>query len=89
MESQIGAESFKLLRIFSTLANKATGGAHPMDEARWHAFVISVFDSGRELDVLTLIEWLIDDGWSEAKAHEVGIRYESAMTLLRAYKHTH
>ena len=86
IEGSLSPRALKLLRSFSTLANKSTGSAHPLDEQRWFAFIIAVHKDGSPLDAGTLGRWLIEDeAWPEDSAHTLTIEYEVARSLLKAY----
>lgn len=76
------------LRRFSTLANKSTGTSHPNDRKRWFEFVTMAYKSSDELYADLVIRTLIEFGWPEDMAYELGIKYEYAIDLL-AYVQEH
>lgn len=87
LESELGSEVFKKLKLFSNCANKSTGSAHPLDEERWFDFIISSFDSEAVLDESTIGRWLREvGGWDKDSAIALQMEYRSAVDLLRYYK---
>lgn len=70
------------LRRFSNLANKSTGTSHPYDRKRWFEFVTMAYESSDELSADLVISTLIEFGWPEDMAYELGIKYEYAIDLL-------
>ncbi len=70
------------LRRFSNLANKSTGISHPYDRKRWFEFVTMAYESSDELSADLVISTLIEFGWPEDMAYELGIKYEYAIDLL-------
>lgn len=78
--------SAEALRRFSTLANKSTGAAHPLDKERWLAFLIDVYRKTPAFDAERLVRWLIEvERWPESTAHDLAIQYEFAIELLERY----
>ncbi len=72
----------KLLR-FSTLANKSTGSAHPLDRNRWFDFVYQVVTDQSNLDADTLLRWLVNiQHWSLDSARDLILEYEFGRDLL-------
>lgn len=77
------------LKRFSSLANKSTGRAHPLDEERWLDFIIAAHRSGRPLESEQLSRWLIEvERWSDEIAYELASDYSMGMDLLNRYDHT-
>lgn len=86
LDDWLDAEPAAALRRFSRSANKSTGAAHPMDRARWYAFLIATHHTSKRLDTDQLVRWLVEvEHWSEDTAHELAIDYESALGLLEQY----
>ena len=83
--SVAGVEVEKALVRFSNLANKSTRGSHPLDRKRWLEFLILAHESGSELYTDLVIHTLVELGWSEEAAIELGIQFEFSQDLL-SYK---
>ncbi|KNA32834.1 hypothetical protein ADU20_17400 [Burkholderia pseudomallei] len=79
------------LWAFSLAANKSTGSAHPMDRARWMAFIVEHHRSGTgNLNPSLLARWLVEaDDWPDDTAHDLAIEFESAIELLTYYDEHH
>lgn len=78
--------AIKKLESFSALANKSTGSGHPMDAARWFAFIIQSHREQSDLSASTLGRYLVEhDGWSPERAHDLILEYELGRQLLAAY----
>ncbi len=74
---------YKLLRTFSTLANRSTGVAHPRDRERWNAFIIELHRRRVKVAPDDLQRVLIEhENWPEAKAGELAFLFESEQSLL-------
>lgn len=85
----LAPSSAEALRRFSTLANKSTGAAHPLDKERWLAFLIDVYRRTPAFDADRLVRWLIEvERWPEGTAHDLAIQYEFAIELLEHYDRT-
>ncbi|BDV42687.1 hypothetical protein GURASL_16100 [Geotalea uraniireducens] len=82
LKDVVGEDVAVLLHNFSVLANKSTGSAHPCDRNRWFDFLIAVQRKHISLDTDLLIHSLMEDGWSEDRAHDLAIEYEFAIGLL-------
>jgi hypothetical protein len=85
-EHWLSSNAARLLRQFSSTANKSTGAGHPRDRARWNAFVIAAHQdrstlSGEELRTI-LVE---DENWPEEKANELAILFEHERTVLEDF----
>lgn len=80
--SVAGDEVENALVRFSNLANKSTGSSHPLDRKRWLEFLILAYEAGADLHVDLVIRSLVELGWSEEKAVELGIQFEFAEDLL-------
>ena len=63
-----GDEARARLTSFSGAANKAGGGSHPMDRARWYAFIEQVHADGGRLDTDVLEAWFVREGWTPDQA---------------------
>lgn len=86
LEDWLTVEPATALRRFSKLANKSTGAVHPMDRARWYAFLIATHRASKQLDSDQLKRWLVEvDGWSSEKAYELAVDYEFGLGLLEQY----
>lgn len=82
----LSPEVAKKLEIFSALANKSTGSAHPSDQKRWFDFIVSCHKEKCDLDVYRLQRWLIEEeNWPEDNAVELTIEYEFSTALLSFY----
>lgn len=89
IEDLLSADAFKALKTFSTLANRSTGSAHPMDRDRWYAFLIAVHQEKSPLDTTDLMRWLTEvEKWPERVAHDLVIEFEFAKGLLDAMTKT-
>jgi len=82
LKDVVGEDVAVLLHNFSVLANKSTGSSHPCDRNRWFDFLIAVQRKRISLDTDLLINSLMEDGWSEDRAHDLAIEYEFAIDLL-------
>ncbi len=82
LKDVVGEDVAVLLHNFSVLANKSTGSSHPCDRNRWFDFLIAVQRKRVSLDTDLLIHSLMEDGWSEDRAHDLAIEYEFAIGLL-------
>jgi len=82
LKDVVGEDVAALLHKFSVLANKSTGSSHPCDRNRWFDFLIAVQRKRISLDTDLLINSLMEDGWSEDRAHDLAIEYEFAIGLL-------
>lgn len=80
--SVAGDEVEKALLRFSNLANKSTGSSHPLDRKRWFEFLILANETGSNLYADLIIRSLVELGWSEEKAIDLGIQFEFAEDLL-------
>lgn len=84
LEEAFGWRAVELLRRFSKIANKSS--THPADRRRWMEFLIQLHSQpNRNYDLDLLAKWLIEDGWSVDKTHELIDECEFARDLLRAY----
>lgn len=81
-------DSVNALTRFSACANKSTGHSHPCDFDRWCEFVISSFRSTKHIGVTDLMNWLIENGWSDDMANELALDYEYSLDLLEHYEHS-
>jgi hypothetical protein len=72
----------KALIRFSNLANKSTGSSHPLDRERWLEFLVLAHEAKSDLHTDMVIRSLVELGWSEEKAIELGIQFEFAEDLL-------
>lgn len=77
-----GEEVDTLLKRFSSIANKSTGSAHPMDRKRWFDFILKAYKTGSRVDTGLLVGTLLEQGWPVDAAHELAEEYELAMDLL-------
>lgn len=82
LKDVVGEDVAALLQKFSVLANKSTGSSHPCDRNRWYDFLIAVQRKRISLDTDLLIHSLMEEGWSEDRAHDLAIEYEFAIGLL-------
>ena len=84
LSAQLPKEVFDRLRKFSVLANKKTGGSHPLDQGRWMDFLIASNEAGVQLDSNTLARWLVEvEGWEGAQASRLAEEYEFGRELLQ------
>ena len=73
----VGEETAQKLKAFSRSANKSSGTAHPADQRRWFAFVLSCHRNKDDLDPSRLGRWLVEaDGWEGDIAHDIVIEFE-------------
>ena len=86
LRDHVVKEVIDALMLFSDLANKSTGNTHPMDFARWCDFILISSRNVPRLSVEYLVGWLVDNGWSEEMASELGLNYEYSLGLLD-YEH--
>lgn len=82
LKDVVGEDVAALLHTFSVLANKSTGSAHPCDRNRWFDFLLAVQRKHISLNTDLLIHSLMEEGWSEERAHDLAIEYEFAIGLL-------
>lgn len=82
IKSVAGSDVEDALRHFSGLANKSTGSSHPYDRERWFDFLISAHKSHSQPDVDLVIRTLVEMGWAEDIAYELGLEYEFSSNLL-------
>lgn len=76
----------KKLKIFSAVANKSTGAAHPLDRRRWMDFLVEAHRSETDLSPSMLRRWMCEvEGWSEDIASELTCDYETSRELLNYY----
>ena len=80
--SVAGEDVEKALMRFSNLANKSTGSSHPLDRNRWFEFLILAHESESNLYADLIIRSLVELGWSDEKAIQLGIEFEFAKDLL-------
>jgi hypothetical protein len=86
LENWTSTEAAQKLRSFSAAANKSTGTSHPLDQRRWFDFVIDVHKSRKTISTDLLSRWLYEiGGWDEESAHELAVKYETALNLLQRY----
>lgn len=86
LKDYVDKEVIDALMLFSDLANKSTGHAHPIDFERWCDFLLISSRNVSRLSVEYLEGWLIDNGWSVEMATELGLDYEYSLRLLD-YEH--
>ncbi len=82
IEDVVGKDTAKLLENFSVLANKSTGGSHPLDQKRWFRFLVAVNNSDIQLYSDLLESTLVEQGWSSDMATKLVIEFEFAQALL-------
>lgn len=80
--SVAGKEVEDALKRFSNLANKSTGSSHPLDRERWFEFLLLAHDAHSTLDVDLVIRSLMEMGWADDRAHDLGVQYEFSQDLL-------
>lgn len=80
--SVAGDAAEKALKRFSNLANKSTGSSHPLDRERWLEFLVLAHEATSDLHADMVIRSLVELGWSEEAAIELGIQFEFAEDLL-------
>jgi hypothetical protein len=86
VENWLSPESAKLLRRFSSAANKSTGSGHPMDRQRWCDFLIGIHRAGENPDSGLLERWLTEEEkWPDDTAFELVCEYEFAQDLLKRF----
>jgi hypothetical protein len=83
LEHDLSPEAVRLLRSFSTSANRAC--LHPTDRRRWNAFLVRAHHDGSFFDPASLDEWLQQEGWPEDTRCQLVGEYEAARSLLSAY----
>ncbi len=80
-----GEDIAKSLKQFSALANMSTGASHPRDQERWFKFLTLSYNcEGLYVDLV--INTLIEYGWPEDKAYELGLQYEFSCNLLKYFQ---
>lgn len=83
----LGAEVARLLRGFAELANRATGAAHPADNARWRAFVIAAHRKHVSIDSDLLERWLREEcAFPSEVSFDLAARYENERALLSQFE---
>jgi len=83
LEDLLSTDSMRLLRNFSTTANK--GMPHPLDIQRWHVFVARTHLEDVVLDTSLLSDWLEGDGWPESQRLTLIDDYKLGRSLLTVY----
>lgn len=86
LKDHVDKEVIDALVLFSEMANKSTGNTHPLDFERWCDFILISARKAPRLSVDYLEGWLVDNGWSEEIASELGLSYEYSLGLLD-YEH--
>lgn len=81
-----GEDVEKALISFSALANKSTGSSNSFDRRRWFKFLVLANQSGASLPSDIIVKALIELGWSEEQAYELGIEFNFANDLLSYIK---
>lgn len=82
-EDIIGEIPAKLLKIFSSSANKSTGSSHPLDRNRWFEFIVEASKSKKEINTGDLKRLLQQQGWSEEIALDLIIEFEFGRDLIQ------
>lgn len=82
-EDIVGESSAKLLKAFSSCANKSTGSSHPLDRKRWFTFLVEASKSQDEIDTGDLKRLLQQQGWSEELALDLVIEFEFGRELIK------
>lgn len=82
LEDSISPPSMSLLRQFSDSANKANAASHPRDRERWLTFLAASLSDGEIIDRGLLEDWLLQNGWPEEIATELGNEYVFASELM-------
>jgi len=86
IEEIISRAAAERLKNFSRMANKSTGGSHPLDRERWFEFLVTMHKEKQKLDWDILFRWLVEDeGWPEEVADDLTSEYEFARSLLEFY----
>ncbi len=80
--SVAGEKAEEAFLLFSELANKSTGSSYPSDRKRWLEFLVLAHEARSNLDSGIIIRTLVELGWSEEQAVELGIQFEFAEDLL-------
>ena len=76
--------TWKKLEAFSDYANR--NSLHPLDNQRWHRFVISAFRNDSKLDASIIGDILqLELGWDGETTRKLMIRYEDEIALLREF----
>jgi len=89
LENYMSEETARKLRQFISAVNQYDY-SHPFDIERWNTFVCQAFIDGHEKVIFILEEWLIEEGkWDEENAHELVIRFERSISVLKYYKNNH
>lgn len=84
IEDYFPPEIAKLLRRFSTLANK--GGLHPNDRERWRTFLIAAYKQQTNVGSDVVRRLLEEElGWPEEMAQRLAGEYYEGLKLLKAY----
>lgn len=77
----LGEEGARLLKAFSSGANKSTGSSHPCDRERWLAFITTVCAT-KNVDTNLLDRVLQEQGWDEEGAQDLVVQFEFAKDLI-------
>lgn len=86
VRSVAGREVEAALVRFSKLANKSAGSSHPLDRQRWFEFLVLANQAHSNLNADLIIRALIELGWSEERAYELGLQFEFANDLLSYFQ---
>ena len=82
------SKSEELLKVFSNLANKSAGSAHPYDFLRWADFLIEVHKNDSNFSADRLKQQLEEQKWPSNKVDDLVAEHEFALALLQAYDKT-
>lgn len=88
LEDLAGAGPARALRAFVSGVDSSAPTAHPLDQKRWHDFLIAEFQQEIHISGETLERWLREEaGWPEDDALALAIQYERGLALLDTYTH--
>jgi hypothetical protein len=88
LEDVAGVHPAQALRAFVALVDSSHPTAHPLDQKRWHEFLIAEFREEPHMSADTLQRWLHEEaGWPEDDAFELAAQYERGLALLDTYAH--
>lgn len=86
IDNSMSPELSEVLKRFSRLANKSSGGTHPYDEKRFFDFIIQAHNEKSLLDESTFEGLLIDEEWPNDYAFELACKYRFGRDLLQKFQ---
>jgi len=86
IDNAMSPEMVQLLKSFLSIANKSSGGTHPLDQIRFFDFIIQAHSERSSLDETTLRKLLLDNGWLDEHSSELSYKYNFGKELLARHE---